>query len=177
MTVGGWSRAKFFRGFVDGGLSTLGIVIGASSAESAVIVAAGVGGALANAVSNVLSAFSAEGAERYDNLRQVEKAMVDRDLKDTRLEMENSRLTLKAGVIDGIATMFGGAIPILPYIWLQTSQAIFVSTGVVIAAISLIGVHLGRVSRRNIFVSVIKMAFYAILVAVAVYFIQKAIIP
>ncbi len=177
MIIDGWVRAKLFRGFVDGGLSTLGIVIGASSAGSAVIIAAGVGGSLANAVSNMLSAFSAESAERHENLRRIEMAMVDTDLRETKLEADIGRLTFKAGLLDGAATMVGGAIPILPYVWLSPSEAIFVSTGVIVVAISAIGIHLGRVSRRNILMSSVKMAMYAIFVAITVYFIQKAITP
>jgi VIT1/CCC1 family predicted Fe2+/Mn2+ transporter len=41
----------------------------------------------------------------------------------------------------------------------------------------LIGIYLGKVSRRNILLSGLKMAGFGIAVAVAVYFIQLLIAP
>lgn len=67
---------KFLRGFVDGSLSTLGIVINTSSATSAIIIAAALGGTLANGISNLLSAYTAEGVKQYKKLRGIEQAVV-----------------------------------------------------------------------------------------------------
>lgn len=168
---------KFFRGFVDGSLSTLGIVIGAYSASSSVIIAAGIGGALANGISNVLSAFSAERADQYRELRKIESAMVAKELKDSEVEFQIQKNTLRAGTVDGLATIIGGAVPVLPYIWLDSSDAMFVASGLVIVGIFAIGIYLGRLSRRNILLYGAKMALFGAVTAVLVYLIQWAIIP
>ncbi|MFO8100652.1 MAG: VIT1/CCC1 transporter family protein [Dehalococcoidia bacterium] len=168
---------KFFRGFVDGSLSTLGIVIGAYSASSSVIIAAGIGGALANGIFNVLSAFSAERADQYRELRKIESAMVAKELKDSEVEFQIQKNTLRAGTVDGLATIIGGAVPVLPYIWLDSSDAMFVASGLVIVGIFAIGIYLGKLSRRNILLYGAKMALFGAVTAVLVYLIQWAIIP
>jgi predicted membrane protein (TIGR00267 family) len=53
----------------------------------------------------------------------------------------------------------------------------FLATGLVVAMVFLIGIYLGKVSRRNLILSGMKMAAFGIVVAVAVYFIQSLIAP
>ena len=170
-------RSKFLRGFIDGALSTLGIVVGALAASSSVILAAAIGGTLANGISNVLSAFSAAGAEDYTELRQVEKAMVDKELKGGMLDRQISKQTTLKASVDGVATIIGGAIPILPYLFMVPDKAVFVSVGLVIFVIFIIGMYLGKLSRRNILFSALKMSFFAASVAAVVYLIQSIIVP
>jgi len=168
---------KFLRGFVDGSLSTLGIVIGASAASNVIIIAAALGGTLANGISNLLSAYSAEGVEKYKELRRIEEAMVSKDMKGSEPERQVPRKTLTIGAVDGSATIIGGGIPILPYLFLPTFDAMLVAIVVVVVAVSVIGVYLGKLSRRNIILSALKMAAFCIVVAGVVYLIQWLIIP
>jgi len=168
--------AKLVRGFIDGALSTLGIVVGASAASLPIIIAAAVGGTLANGISNILSAFSAEGVKQYQEIRSIEKAMVSRELKGSELDRRTERSSIVSGSVDGLGTIVGGAIPILPYLFLSISQAIYVSVALVIATVFVIGIYLGKLSRRNMLLSALKMAVFAVVVAVAVYLIQSAIV-
>ena len=170
-------RGNFLRGFIDGSLSTLGIVIGASAADTSIIVAASTGGTLANGISNIVSAFSAERADHYAELRKVEGAMVDKDLKESALESRMHKQTLVAGIIDGLATILGGALPILPYLFIPPNQAMVVSILLVLLALAVIGIYLGKLSRRNILFSALKMAAFGIVAAAAVYLVQSAIVP
>ena len=169
--------SKFLRGFIDGTLSTLGIVIGAASASNVVIIAAALGGMLANGISNLLSAFSAEGAEQYQELRRIEEAMVSREMKGSELDRRISRRTLASGIVDGAATIVGGGIPILPYLFLPPFEAMLVAIGVVVTIISLVGIYLGKLSRRNIVLSALKMATFGLVVAATVYLLQSLIVP
>lgn len=168
--------SKFMRGFTDGSLSTVGIVIGASSASIPIIIAAGVGGTLANGISNTLSAFSAERTDQYQELRDVENAMVDKELKGSMVERWMHKRTVIAGTVDGFATIVGGLLPVLPYLAGMKSHAIFVSIGLVIFSVSLVGIYLGKISRQNILVSATKMALYAAIVAGVIYLIQSVIV-
>jgi predicted membrane protein (TIGR00267 family) len=167
---------NFLRGYIDGSLSTLGIVIGASSASSPIIIAAAVGGTLANGISNVLSAISASEAEQHKHLRDVERAMVDKELKGSEADRMVSRQSKAAGVVDGMATIIGGAIPVIPLLFLRGTQAIITSAALVIFLVFIIGIYLGKISKRNILFSAIKMAASAVMVALAVYFIQIVIV-
>jgi predicted membrane protein (TIGR00267 family) len=168
---------KFLRGFIDGSLSTLGIVIGASSASNVIIIAAALGGTLANGISNLLSAFSAEGVEQYKELRKIEESMVSRELNGSELDRQVSKKTITIGAIDGLATIIGGGIPILPYLFLPTFKAMLVAIGVVIVVISVIGLYLGKLSKRNMIMSAFKMAVFCIVVAALVYLVQSLIVP
>lgn len=168
---------SLLRGFVDGALSTLGIVIGATSAAPVIIIAAAVGGTVANGISNVLSAFSSESARQYAELREIEKALVTRDLRRSVLDRSIQLKTLKASAVDGLGTMLGGVIPIVPYVFMPVHQALPTAAGVVIGAISIVGLYLGKVSRRNLAVSALKMAISGVAVAGIVYLIQLLITP
>lgn len=168
---------KFLRGFIDGSLSTLGIVIGASAATSSIIIAAALGGTLANGISNLLSAYSAEGAEEYKELRTVEQAMVSKDMKGSRPDRQIAGRVFKMGALDGSATLIGGAIPILPYLLLPTFDAMLMAIGVVVTMVGVIGIYLGKLSRTNILLSGLKMAALCIVVAGLVYLVQSLIVP
>jgi predicted membrane protein (TIGR00267 family) len=168
--------SKLLRGFMDGSLSTLGIVIGAYAASDSVIIAAAVGGTIANGISNALSAYSSAEAEQYSEMRSIEDAMVSRELKGSAIERKIRRNTLISSAADGLASIFGGAIPIIPYLLLKPPQSMFLASGLVILMIFLIGIYLGKISKRNMLLSALKMALFAIVVAVVVYLIQSVII-
>ena len=75
---------QLVRGFIDGSLSTLGVVIGASGAEISIIIAAGIGGGVANGLSNVFGAFTAERIEEEMQIVKIERAML-KNLKETEI--------------------------------------------------------------------------------------------
>jgi len=161
---------------MDGSLSTVGIIIGASSASIPIIIAAGIGGTLANGISNTLSAFSAERTDKYQELRKVEDAMVDKELKGSLVERWMHKRTVVAGTVDGFATVIGGLLPIMPYLAGMKTHTMFVSIGMVIVSVSFVGIYLGKISRRNILISAMKMAVYAAIVAGIVYLTQSMIV-
>lgn len=165
------------RGFVDGALSTLGIVIGASSGSASLVVAGALGGTLANGISNVLSALSAESMEKYEELRKVEEAMVSRGMRGSELERRMTRESTRGAVTDGVATIVGGALPILPYLFADRSLALPISIGTVLVTVFVMGLWLGRVSKRSILFSAVKMTVLAAVVAGLVYGIQLLIVP
>lgn len=168
---------KFCRGFIDGALSTLGIVIGAAAAAPPIIVAAAVGGTLANGFSNLLSAFAAEGVERYTDLRRTEESMVSRTMTGSEPARRVSRKTAVIGAIDGIATVIGGSIPVIPYLFMPVFEAMIVAAGAVVVAVAVIGAYLGRLSRKSVVLSSLKMAAFCVLVAAVVYLAQSLIAP
>jgi predicted membrane protein (TIGR00267 family) len=168
---------KFLRGFIDGSLSTLGIVIGASSGSAALVVAAAVGGSIANGFSNALSAFTASGSEEYQSIREIERAMVRRDLRGTELERGVSRRSTYAGLVDAAGTISGGAIPIWPYLVFDRSTALIVAIATVTATTGLVGLYMGRVSRQSILWSVVKMVVAAAVIAAAVFGVERLISP
>ena len=170
-------RGKIIRGFIDGSLSILGIVIGAMSASNQVILAAAIGGALANGISNFLSAFTAASTERYSELREIERAMVVKDLRGGSADRHATKQAWLDGLADGLSTIIGGAIPIAPYLFVSPGTAVFIAVTAVVIVTFGLGIYLGRISRRNLVLSGLKMAMFAVIVAVVVYFIEQLISP
>ncbi|MCD6414342.1 MAG: TIGR00267 family protein [Candidatus Diapherotrites archaeon] len=168
---------NFVRGLVDGSLSTLGVVIGASTGSVQIILAAGLGGTVANGISNILGAFSAEKAVAYEELNGIEKAMVKKNLKGSILQRTVEGEVVKAGFVDGGATIVGGLIPVMPFILLPSQVALPVSIALVLVLLFFLGVYLGKVSKENLIFSGTKMVIYSIVIAVLAYAIQAVIIP
>jgi len=159
----------FIRGLIDGSLSTLGIVIGASiaiglSPEAArtIIIAAGIGGGIANGLSNIIGAFAAEKTVAHKELERVERAMLKRGaIKNSELHRETEKKIISSSVIDGLATIGGSVIPVLPFFILPALPALEWSVAVTLAFFFVIGIYIGRVSRENLALSGLKMVLFA----------------
>ncbi len=166
------------RGFVDGVLSTLGVVIGASTAigtgaeASLIIIAAGIGGGVSNGLSNLLGAFMAEKVVVGERLEEMEKAMLKEEaLRGTKVDEEFHSKTISGGISDGIATILGSLIPVIPFIVVYLTQvsemaALFSSIIVSLIIFAILGIYIGKVSKDNIYLSVLKMTAFAGVTAV-----------
>ena len=168
---------NFIRGVIDGSLSTLGVLIGASAGNFNIIVSAGIGGAIANGISNMLGAFTAEKARQYEDLRKVERAMVSTSLKDTLLDKRIGPEVKKAGFVDGIATILGGLVPVMPYFFFDTLQAMFIAVLTVLFLLFFLGIYIGKLSKENIMISATKMVVFGVVIALIAYGIQIFFTP
>ena len=163
------------RGLVDGSLSSLGVVIGASlSNDLQVILSAGFSGAVANGFSNVLAAFTAEKTSRYKSLNEVEKKML-RSLKGTDREREIGRGVLKGGALDGVASLVGGALPIAPFFVLPMDVALYAAVAAVALIAGYLGYYTARLSRENLLGGVLKMIVFTLATAGICALIQLAL--
>jgi predicted membrane protein (TIGR00267 family) len=151
------------RGFIDGSLSTLGIVLGAAvGGDPKVIMAAGLGGGIANAISNLLGALTAEKAGVMIELDKYEKAMVGSNvkLKDTKIYEKHKKRIWKAGLYDGLTTFLGSVIPVFPFALFVISDAIIASIITTLSLLFALGIYLGRISKENIIWAGTKMALF-----------------
>ncbi|MCF7874820.1 MAG: VIT1/CCC1 transporter family protein [Candidatus Omnitrophica bacterium] len=152
------------RGLIDGSLSVMGVIIGAFNPNIELIISAGLAGALANAASNLIAAFSAEQATGYKYLKDLEEDLLI-DLRNTGKEKEIKRKIKKSALTDGISTLLGGVIPLLPFFLLKAKQALMASIIVTLLLFVVLGVYYGRLSKKNIIISGLKMAFIALVTA------------
>ncbi len=172
-------RRYIFRGLIDGSLSTLGVIIGAQNASVGIIIAAGIGGGIANGLSNVLGAFTAEKSEAEKKLAEIRKAMVVYpQLKKTELYREMVKSTIFSGIADGLSTIVGSVIPVLPFIasllfGLNKKTALLISFAMTTALLFAIGGILGRPSKREVLLSGVKMALAGIGTALICTLIEK----
>jgi predicted membrane protein (TIGR00267 family) len=157
------------RGFIDGSLSTLGIVIGAAiGGDPKVIMAAGLGGGIANAVSNLLGALTAEKAGVMKKLSKYEAAMVGSNinLKNTKIYDKEQKRIWISGILDSAFTFLGSVVPIAPFIFFSVSEAILYSIGITIFLLFILGMYLGKLSKENLVWAGTKMAIFGGVTAV-----------
>lgn len=108
-------KRQLVRGFMDGALSILGVVIGASGGNIEVILSAGLGGGVANGISNMFSGFSAEKIEEEEKIRKLEKLILS-DLRDTVIMKEIRRKIFIGGILVSLFTISGSLLPALLFI-------------------------------------------------------------
>ncbi|MGM5484262.1 MAG: VIT1/CCC1 transporter family protein [Nanobdellota archaeon] len=153
------------RGLVDGALSSLGVVIGASLSNNLqIILSAGFSGAVANGFSNILAAFTAEKTSQYQKLDKIEKKML-KSLKGTKREKAINKDIIKGGALDGAFSLVGGVLPILPFFFMDTSIAIYGSVALVTIMAAYLGVYTGKHSKENLFMSSLKMIIFTLATA------------
>ena len=162
------------RGLIDGSLSTLGIVIGASvaigtSTEAArIIMAAGIGGGVANGISNLVGAFAAEKTVAHREMEKIERAMLKQGaIKNSELREEAERKIISSGVVDASATIGGSLIPVVPFFILFGSPLLALewSVAITLALFFSLGIYIGRISRENLVLSGVKMTLFAATIA------------
>ncbi len=170
---------QFVRGFIDGALSVLGVVIGASAGQIDIIISAGIGGGVANGISNVFGAFTAERVQEEREFQKIEKSMLV-ELRETELYKTVRRRVMIRGLVDGISTVIGSIVPVLPFILafiIGFSAYLALAMSVSFTAISLgiIGIYFGRISKENIIVSSSKMVLMGIVTAIISFGIERGI--
>ncbi len=157
------------RGLVDGSLSGLGIVLGASiSGDPRIIMAAGVGGSIASAMSNVLGALTAERADVMLKFAKYEKAMVGSKvrLKDTKIYEKEREKMIRGGLLDGAATLCGSIVPIAPFALFGVQTGALVAVMATITLLFGLGIYIGKLSKENLIIAGSKMALFGIATAV-----------
>ena len=162
----------FVRGIIDGLLSTLGVVIGASAADNVIILSAGIGGAVANGVSNLLGAFSSEEYKGQLEIQKLENAMLNKGIEDSLIGKNMKKERIKAGFLDGGSTIIGGFIPVMPFILLDSSQALLWSVLCTVLTLFILGAYIGKVSKKWIILSGLKLMILGALTALLVHLIQ-----
>jgi len=79
--------------------------------------------------------------------------------------------------VDASATIAGGTLPLLPYLFAPVYTAMLIAVGLVTVSVFGLGFYLGSLSRQNIYFSALKMAALALSISAIVYIVQKLIVP
>jgi len=156
------------RGVIDGSLSSLGVIIGASGGDPSLIITAGVGGGVANGISNILGALTAERAIVENVRMSQERALLKEEgyLKSSLAYREALNRTTISGIWDGLSTILGSIIPITPFFFFPKEVAITLAVLITTLILFVLGVFIGKISRENILLSGFKMAVAGLLVAI-----------
>lgn len=147
------ARRYFVVNGFDGALAMLGIIMGFyanGGAELEVIISACLGATIALGMSGISSAYISEAAERKQELKTLEDAMVS-DLQQSAHGRAARLVPLWIGLVNGLAPLLIALVIMLP-LWLARGtnhspvDALTTSIGVTLLIIFLLGVFLGRIS-------------------------------
>ncbi|ABO35216.1 protein of unknown function DUF125, transmembrane [Methanococcus maripaludis C5] len=163
------------RGLIDGSLSTLGVVIGASGGETSIIVAAGIGGGIANGISNILGALTAERAMIEEEREKKEKSLLigNGNLKGTHEYQYKINKTMYSGTYDGLSTCLGAVIPVIPFFVFDPGFALIIAVALTLLILLGLGIFIGKLSRDNLITSGLKMVLGGVIVAVICFVVEK----
>ncbi|MFP4169866.1 MAG: VIT1/CCC1 transporter family protein [Methanomassiliicoccales archaeon] len=178
-------KRYLIRGFIDGVLSSLGVVIGASTAigatiasgdgtaASSIIIAAGIGGGVANALSNLLGASVGEKLVKEIEIDELERAMLrgGGDLRGTLVDKKLNEELRSCALYDGLATFGGSIIPVTPFIigsalFIPDMVSLYTSIVLSLALFFLLGVYIGRISKENLIISGLKVTAFGVVTVV-----------
>ena len=165
-------RRYFAMNAFDGAMTSLGVVIGTyitGIADPRAVVGVIIVGGIAMAVSGFTGTYMTESAERDKALNELEDAMLV-DLGDTVHGQASRFVSVFAAIVDGSAPFLASIPSVLPFVMallglLPIQVAFLVSIGACLTALFLLGAYLGRISRRNIIYSGIKMVVAGVAVA------------
>lgn len=154
-------------GSVDGLLATLGIIVGVSmvNATNSIVVSAGLGGAIALALTNGLGSYLAESTIEHGKLVRKERSLL-RKLSNTYVESESRKKIAKDAVTSGGASFAASLIPLAP--WILSIGSVIVSVALSLATLVGLGIYAGWISRQNYAISVAKMVGLGLLIVIAI---------
>lgn len=101
--------------------------------------------------------------------------MLTKNLQGTKPHQDKEQKIWVKSLMDGIATLFGALVPVLPYLFLPPLKAMYAAIAVTSLLGFLVGVMMSKLSRRHIIYMGLKMALIAILVAGASALLQNGL--
>lgn len=152
------------RGIMDGSISTLGVVIGAFNPNVSIIIAAGAAGAVANGLSNILAAFTAEYTGSYQALRELEEATLT-PMAGTIQERRLRFKMMRDALYDGTASIAGGMVPLIPFFIFEGLNALLWAVAVCCLLMGTIGVWIGHLTKKNLLYSFVKLIVITLVTA------------
>ena len=174
------SRRYFVMNGFDGAMIILGIVIGAHISETTnafFIVATGLGASLAMGLSGFYGAYATEEAERKRVLNNLEKSMLKK-LDKTIIAKANRFASLWVALVDAFSPFLIAIIGLIPFFFsisgiISIKDAVYSSIGLILFLLFLLGVFLGRISKKNIIISGLKMLFVGLILTLISFFFKS----
>jgi len=157
-------RRYFVMNAFDGALTSLGVLLGAYThkvLDPRVIVGVIISTSLAMAVSGISGAYMTEKAERENELENLEEAMLI-DLGDTIFSKAADWISIFAAIVDGLAPFSVSMLCVIPFLFVMVGflsilQAFFISVTLIFAVLLFLGIFLGKLSKKNLLFSGLKM--------------------
>lgn len=169
-------------GSLDGILAVMGVTLAASGVAGAggfeipnyVIGLTGLSGGIALAMSNAFGSFIGERAEEVRTIRELEKKMVmeEGSLDDTLIHKQAKRRIYMSMFTHGFSSFIGAFVPVVPFLLIENRMtAIFTTIALSFAALIILGIYLGKVSRESLIKTSIEIVAIGIFISLVSYLI------
>lgn len=179
--LGPLSRRYFVIGTFDGALTILALVLGAlAGATSAgvefdesmsdIIFASGIAMGIGLGISSFFGAYESERIERGIELKGLEERMLTK-LEGTIIHDARKFAILWSSFVHGVSPMIAAWIPVIPFLFLPPYEAMESSIIISFLILFITGMYLGKVAKRNMFISGLRFLAVGIITAVICYFI------
>jgi predicted membrane protein (TIGR00267 family) len=161
----------------DGALTMLGLVLGGLLTINplnpqpgfAAILLAAMGTSIAMAISGFSGSYLAESAERDREVEDLGRAMLT-DMSDSMYAKAGRTTSVVVAIVDGSSPAIAAFIVIIPLLFVPAGYldyhfAFYVSIGICMVLLFLLGLFLGAVSKKNIWSYGAKTLFAGIITA------------
>ncbi|MBM3707161.1 MAG: hypothetical protein FJW69_02275 [Actinobacteria bacterium] len=160
--VGQISRRYVALNGFDGVITIIGVLLGSfiiGFEDYKNVIIAGSAVCISLTVSGVWSAYNSESAERIKEIQDLEKSTLHM-LNGTIISRAQDYASIILSAVNGLSSGLAAFIPVIPFFFgrfLPINICFYIAAAFAFAILASIGIFLGRISRRNLAVSVIKM--------------------
>jgi predicted membrane protein (TIGR00267 family) len=164
-------------GTMDGILAVMGVTLTASGVAGVagadipnyVIGLTGLSGGIALALSNAFGSFIGERAEEVRTIRELEEKMMldEGKLDDTLIHRRAKRRIFMSMITHGFSSFTGSFVPVIPFLIIADRfYATITTIFFCFAALILLGIYLGRVSRESLAKTSLEIVLIGILISI-----------
>ena len=170
------ARRYFVMNTFDGTLTIFGILLGsflAGLVDAHVIITLGLGAGAAIFVSGIWGTYLSESAERAKSRKDLERMML-KSLKETEISRAEHFASLYVSFVNGVSPLVAILIILSPFflslhLGMEIQSAYFISFALFLLIFVLLGVFLGRLSKKNLFHSAAKTLLVGLACALLIY--------
>jgi predicted membrane protein (TIGR00267 family) len=172
------ARRAFVNNSFDGVLTMTGVIMGSlvvGVEDPRVVIVTGVSTATAIGISGGWGAYLAESAEREHAIEELQGVTLT-DLRDSKIG-KASRLGVKiVAAVDGLAPFASALLVVFPFFLVpllpDIAYAYYSSIALALVALFGLGIFLGKLSQRNMFLSGMKTVVAGIICIGIIYLLE-----
>jgi predicted membrane protein (TIGR00267 family) len=168
------SRRYFALNGFDGVITIIGVLLGnyiVGTTEYKHVIIAGMAVCISLLVSGVWSAYNSESAERAKELKDLEMTTLH-ELDGTVISRAQRFATIILSAVNGLSSGVTAFIPLIPFFFgkfIPINVCYYIGFALAFLILTGIGIFLGRISRRNVFISILKMIIAGVFVVLLGY--------
>jgi len=173
------ARRYFAMNAFDGVLTIIGVLMGNYAAhvrDPTIVIVTGLSTCIAMGISGLWGAYLTEAAERKRELNDLESHTLT-DLSETKIGRASRVAVIIVALVDGLAPFLAALLVLFPFFFSSLLADIvfsyYVSLGMALVVLFVVGAFLGKVSRENLIISGVKMIGAGLVSILLTYILDK----